>query len=291
MSLVYVDRVKQNATVQGVANIILASPIATYNQFVNSNLGANVFPYVVINNLQFEVGIGSYVTPSSSGSVYGTITRSLILSTSTGDAQPVVFNGSAAIVAITNPSELSVLVSSTPVSNSNKLVKWTGSQYDLIDPIENGPALGASIGSSLVFYNYFTTNFDADPSLKWLPGAVPELYVQGVIQATAKAFKIPHPTKPGWLQHGCLEGPEYGIYFRGSAKIRYNVEIFLPDYFQSLTSEEYTVHISSNTFIPVKTIKKNKSIILKLLFPSINIIEIDYCIISNRTDVEFKLEV
>ena len=51
--------------------------------------------------------------------------------------------------------------------------------------------------------------------------------------ANSKAFNIPHPTKEeGRLIHGCLEGPEYGVYFRGRVKNR--EEISYPSYWKGL---------------------------------------------------------
>jgi len=51
--------------------------------------------------------------------------------------------------------------------------------------------------------------------------------------ANSKAFDIPHPTKEeGRLIHGCLEGPEYGVYFRGRVKNR--EEISYPSYWKGL---------------------------------------------------------
>jgi hypothetical protein len=60
-----------------------------------------------------------------------------------------------------------------------------------------------------------------------------------------KTFVINHPTKRNkYLVHACLEGPESGVYYRGSAKIKENdsVKVFLPDY----TSKwfDYTVNVT-----------------------------------------------
>ena len=62
----------------------------------------------------------------------------------------------------------------------------------------------------------------------------------GTITAAAKSFRIPHPTREGMkLVHGCPEGPEWAVYYRGeSAVIDGEVEIELPDYFETLTREE-----------------------------------------------------
>jgi len=59
----------------------------------------------------------------------------------------------------------------------------------------------------------------------------------GSFSANSKAFNIPHPTKEGKrLWHGCLEGPEYGVYVRGHLKDTNVIE--LPDYWSGLVDPE-----------------------------------------------------
>ena len=51
--------------------------------------------------------------------------------------------------------------------------------------------------------------------------------------AQSKAFDIPHPTRENRrLVHGCLEGPEYGVYTRG--RLTNKKEIILPTYWKGL---------------------------------------------------------
>ena len=51
-----------------------------------------------------------------------------------------------------------------------------------------------------------------------------------------KNFEIDHPTKPGKrLVYSCLEGPENGVYVRGST---YENEIILPNYWKNLVDEK-----------------------------------------------------
>jgi len=51
--------------------------------------------------------------------------------------------------------------------------------------------------------------------------------------AQSKAFDIPHPTRENRrLVHGCLEGPEYGVYTRG--RLTNKKEIILPSYWKGL---------------------------------------------------------
>jgi hypothetical protein len=290
MALVYKDRIRQKASPAGTGNVTLTNPVDSYVQFQNASLGADTFPYAIVNGTQFEVGIGAYIDPGTSGSPYGVVTRNTVLSNSSGTTSLINFNGNTADVFITNASELSVLVSAQPTPAAFHLIKWTGSQYELIEPIQNGSALGGTIDSSVMFYDSTTTNYQADPDLKFYPGNTPELFVNGVIQATAKAFKIKHPIlKNKFLMHGCLEGPEYGMYQRGIIKTRWCAEIVLPDYFLKI-SENPTIAVTSNSFMSFKIVKMKNSFIIKNLIPSLKPIEYNYLIIGSRTDTKFSLE-
>lgn len=65
------------------------------------------------------------------------------------------------------------------------------------------------------------------------------LDVTGAFSATTKSFLIDHPSKPGMkLQYASLEGPENGVYVRGTTDEGF---ITLPDYWRDL------VHNSSIT--------------------------------------------
>ncbi len=56
------------------------------------------------------------------------------------------------------------------------------------------------------------------------------------IVGTTKLFDIPHPTKDDMrLRHGCLEGPELGVYARGKTS---EGIIPLPDYWSGLVDEK-----------------------------------------------------
>ena len=68
-----------------------------------------------------------------------------------------------------------------------------------------------------------------------------ELHVVGHIQATTKSFVINHPSKDGMtLRHGSLEGPEHGVYVRGTLETEDSTEGFieLPDYWLELVDKD-----------------------------------------------------
>ena len=83
----------------------------------------------------------------------------------------------------------------------------------------------------------------SDPSSK--------LHVDGELTATTKTFDIEHPTQSGKrLIHGCFEGPEHGVYFRGKTQ---DSGIQAPEYWSGL------VDIDSMT-VDVTPIGPNQSI-------------------------------
>ncbi len=68
-----------------------------------------------------------------------------------------------------------------------------------------------------------------------------KLDITGPLYATAKNFKITHPSKPGMdLYHGSTESPWAGIEYWGDAVLDDNgvADIALPDYFEALAKQE-----------------------------------------------------
>ncbi len=284
MALIYRDRVRQKTRPVGTGPATLLAGVGSYFLFSQANLGNNSFPYAIINNSQFEVGIGTFGN--------NTVYRNVVLSNSNGpgDTNLVNFNGALADIIITNPAELSVLTATQPESNTSKFVKWVNDEFLLEDPVENASSLGTSIQSSVIYYNQPTASFAADPNFKYNTGDIPELYLNGVFQATAKCFKIKHPTKQGKnLVHGCLEGPEHGIYIRGTVSTRYKATVYVPEYFQELC-EDYTVTYSTNTFIPTVLKKSARNFSFKTIIPLLKKITIDYIIIGSRKDIKLEVE-
>ena len=88
--------------------------------------------------------------------------------------------------------------------------------------------------------------------------------ISGALNATTKSFNIPHPTKEGKnLRYGSLEGPEFGVYVRGTLKGSDTIE--LPDYWTKLVDAN-TITVSLTPIgkyqkLSVKEIKDNTIII------------------------------
>jgi hypothetical protein len=130
-------------------------------------------------------------------------------------------------------------------------------------------------------------------SLMYQVGTV--INVDGNIKAQTKSFLIPHPLDPEnkLLEHGSLEGPEHGAYLRGTASGRKQVDVMFPDYWQPLTEDNYTIHITSKCKYPIY-IYSQSSLGFSVrrcgvdLFSNSNI-EFDYLVIGERRDTKITL--
>ena len=94
------------------------------------------------------------------------------------------------------------------------------------------------LGGGFRWYNLpanYTVNSTTGTAMSLDPSG--NLHVLGTITGSGKTFNIPHPLdKDKRLVHGCLEGPEFGVYYRGEAETEDGLAtIDLPDYFEALT--------------------------------------------------------
>lgn len=93
----------------------------------------------------------------------------------------------------------------------------------------NGANIEARSGADIFFY--------------WASGSI-QIGSNG---AFVKTFVIDHPTDPDrWLVHGCVEGPEAAVEYRGVATLHDGVAVVtLPDYFEAATLPDgRTVHVT-----------------------------------------------
>jgi hypothetical protein len=90
----------------------------------------------------------------------------------------------------------------------------------------------------------------------------PAIYCEGDIAGNTKSFNLEHPTKKGMrLIHGCLEGPEYGMYQRGTIKSMHQIEeIALPEYWKVMVGD-YTVSLTPHGNYNVWLEEKNQTMI------------------------------
>jgi hypothetical protein len=118
----------------------------------------------------------------------------------------------------------------------------------------------------------------------------------GNLRATTKSFDIPHPTKEGMrLVYGVLEGPEHGVYHRGTIEGKGNLLIELPDYWSELVNEDFTVTLTPHGNYGVHIVEKslNSFIIClsgNLISKKFKAIKVDYLVHGSRKDAPLIIE-
>lgn len=111
--------------------------------------------------------------------------------------------------------------SSVGTGTTNYVAVWTSSSQLGIGTIyDSGTAIGIATQSD----GNYAVNVYGDVN------------INGTLYATSKSFDIQHPLDSSKrLTYGSLEGPEYGVYFRG--KLTNENVINLPDYWTALVDE------------------------------------------------------
>jgi hypothetical protein len=118
----------------------------------------------------------------------------------------------------------------------------------------------------------------------------------GNLRATTKSFDIPHPTKEGMrLVYGVLEGPEHGVYHRGTIEGKGNLLIELPDYWSELVNEDYTVTLTPHGNYGVHIVQKSLnsftiSLSGNLISKKFKTIKVDYLVHGSRKDAPLIVE-
>jgi hypothetical protein len=118
----------------------------------------------------------------------------------------------------------------------------------------------------------------------------------GNLRATTKSFDIEHPTKPGMrLVYGVLEGPEHGVYHRGTVEGKGKLVIELPEYWHKLVGENYTIQLTPWGNYAVHIVEKTENyFIIELssnaLVKKFKSIKVDYIIHGSRLDAPLEIE-
>ena len=118
----------------------------------------------------------------------------------------------------------------------------------------------------------------------------------GNLRATTKSFDIPHPTKEGMrLVYGVLEGPEHGVYHRGTVEGKDKITVQLPEYWHALVNEDYTVTLTAYGNYSVHIVEKlSNSFIISANTNFFNRkfkhIKVDYVVHGSRKDAPLEIE-
>jgi hypothetical protein len=118
----------------------------------------------------------------------------------------------------------------------------------------------------------------------------------GNLRATTKSFDIPHPTKDGLrLVYGVLEGPEHGVYHRGTVEGKGVIQVDLPDYWHKLVGDQYTVQLTpwGNYNVGIGTKTENYftiQLVGDYISRKFKNIKVDYIVHGSRLDAPLDTE-
>ena len=166
--------------------------------------------------------------------------------------------------------------------------KFTDSSFSPGYQLGKGYArIGSNAGVDMVIFDdtdgtFFANNVYVTGDV----GVTGDISVTGALTATTKSFLIDHPTKEGMkLQYGSLEGPENGVYVRGTTDLS---TIELPDYWSGLVDENSI----TATLTPVGKFQGLYIIDKNNQYITVGGVEgsYDYVVYGERKDVD-KLEV
>jgi hypothetical protein len=216
------------------------------------------------------------------------------LQTATGNLDTRVTQNSGDIVSVSgllyNNWNISITGASDSIT-SNQTVTFTGAgntsiTYNVSSNIvtvsgSGGGGGGGTPGGSDTNVQFNNGgSFGGDANFTW-DSTNSGLNISGSLTATTKSFLINHPTKDGKLQYGSLEGPENGVYVRGTTD---QDTIYLPDYWIALVDENtITVNLTPvGVFQPLYVLEKNS------LYIKVGGVDgmYDYIIYAERKDVE-----
>jgi len=118
----------------------------------------------------------------------------------------------------------------------------------------------------------------------------------GNLRATTKSFDIPHPTKNGMrLVYGVLEGPEHGVYHRGTVEGKGVIQVNLPEYWHKLVGDQYTIQLTpwGNYNVSIDSKTENYftiQLVGDFISRKFKNIKVDYIVHGSRLDAPLDTE-
>jgi len=240
-------------------------------------------------------------------------------SAATNPSSPTIgdlwFNGTNLYFRKDGVTSQDLLIGSVSGSGTaNKIVKWNSStsltDSNITDAgtgmtITATSAVGVGLGSTAYLTikslsgdevagvknsSYFVRGIDSSNARMF------SVDVAGNLRATTKSFDIPHPTKEGArLVYGVLEGPEHGVYHRGTAEGKGIIQINLPNYWHKLVGDQYTIQLTPwgnyNVCIGSKTENYfTIQLVGDLISRKFKNIKVDYIVHGSRLDAPLETE-
>ena len=237
----------------------------------------------VITDILYNVGGTLYFNGSQLASAGGASAtaqyasgQATSLNTASGIATSLL-SVSGTVTSLISTSGIATYASGQAIANESDILATSGIAHY---------ASGQAGGSSLTAGSGITIDGADKINVYGGSGHFINLAVDGAFSATTKSFLIDHPTKDGMkLQYGSLEGPENGVYIRGTSGS--NI-ITLPEYWSTLVDQStVTVTLTSIGYYQPLYIKEKGKNYIKVGGCKGSY---DYVVYGERKDVE-KLKV
>jgi hypothetical protein len=210
-------------------------------------------------------------------------------------------------------SKFDLLVGSVSGSGTaNRIAKWNTSTALTDSNISDaGTGMTITSTSSIATAGSGATSLLTLQTLVGDNSAIDRYFVRGVtstgtrlfsvdtagnLRATTKSFDIPHPTKDGMrLVYGVLEGPEHGVYHRGTIEGKGIIKIELPEYWHKLVGDQYTIQLTSwgNYNVCINSKTENYftiQLVGDFISRKFKNIKVDYIVHGSRLDAPLETE-
>jgi hypothetical protein len=330
-STIYLTGSRSNASIGNTPRYVLSGVSALGNTVTATTFSGNATTATVAG--QAGKWIASRTVTFATGDVTGSFSidgsadvsnvaltiaaNSVALGTdTTGDyvANLLAGSGIATTGSATGEGTIHTVSLKNAASLSNNTVpKWTTSSTQFADSaiVDDGTTVAVSrattvTSSALTNGTYLTITTAAgddsstsDYFIRGLTsGAVSKFSIDanGNLRATTKSFDIPHPTKPDMrLVYGVLEGPEHGVYHRGTVEGKGKIVVELPEYWHLLVGNEYSIQLTAWGNYNVHIVEKTeKSFTIQLTGDPLTRlwknIKVDYIVHGSRLDAPLEIE-
>jgi hypothetical protein len=223
------------------------------------------------------------------------------------------FNGTNLFFRRDGSTSFDLLVGSVSGSGTaNRIAKWnTSSALTDSNISDAGTGMTITSTSSIATAGSGATSLLTLQTLSGDNSAIDRYFVRGVtsagarlfsvdtagnLRATTKSFDIPHPTKEGMrLVYGVLEGPEHGVYHRGTVEGKGVIQVNLPEYWHKLVGDQYTIQLTPwgnyNVSIDSKTDNYfTIQLVGDFISRKFKNIKVDYIVHGSRLDAPLDTE-
>ena len=222
------------------------------------------------------------------------------------------FNGTNLYFRKDATTNFDLLVGSVSGSGTaNKIAKWN-TTTSLTDSnisdagfgmtITSGSSIGPGTGSTALLTLQTLPTDDTKTDRFFIRGAGSggtryfSVDTSGNLRATTKSFDIPHPTREGMrLVYGVLEGPEHGVYHRGTVEGKGVIQVNLPEYWHKLVGDQYTIQITpwGNYSVGIGSKTENYftiQLVGDVISRKFKNIKVDYIVHGSRLDAPLDIE-